>query len=304
MVKMDQNALNQAISLLAQSDVVAIPTETVYGLAARIDRPEGIDRIFTTKERPDFDPLIVHVAGIDQAKSCTLEWNEIAQKLAEAFWPGPLTLVLKKAPHINPKITSGLESVGLRCPNHPITLNLIKKTGPLAAPSANRFGKTSPTSALHVRHEFADKVFILDGGSCTIGIESTVVGVFNDHLEVYRPGMITPSMLAEASGVNTVVKESPVAPGALKHHYMPDVPMYLVNSPDTPAQLKTKKIAHITLNEDASIAARELYQVMREACQEKIEAIVLHQKMSQTGEKWDAVWNRVHKAITPLSSLG
>ena len=301
---MDQNSLNQAISLLTQSDVVAIPTETVYGLAARIDRPEGIDRIFTTKERPDFDPLIVHVASIDQAKECALTWNDLAQKLAEKFWPGPLTLVVKKAGHINNKITSGLESVGLRCPNHPIALELISHTGPLAAPSANRFGKTSPTSAAHVAHEFKDQVFILDGGACDIGIESTVVGVFDDHLEVYRPGMITPTMLAQASGKRVDVKESPVAPGALKHHYMPDVPMYLLHEENLPKILENKTLAHITLNDDATIAARELYQSMREACINPIDAIVLHKKSNQVGEKWDAVWNRVHKAITPLSSLG
>lgn len=298
---MEQSALKKAIELLGLGDVVGMPTETVYGLAAKIDLPDAINKIFTTKQRPDFDPLIVHVANTEQAKMCAAKWNELAQTLAQNFWPGPLTIVVPKAKTIDSKITSGLESVGLRCPNHPLALELINACGPLAAPSANRFGKTSPTTKQHVLDEFNSQVFTLDGGACQVGIESTVVGVFDDHLEVYRPGMITPSMLKAACNVEVVVKESPVAPGALKHHYMPDIPMYLSHG-EIPAPLQNKKTNTITLADDPSIAARELYQRMREACTPGTEAIILIKKPNQQGEGWDAVWNRVSKAISILSS--
>lgn len=296
-----QTQFNQAVALLNEGKVVGMPTETVYGLAARIDRPVGIDSIFTTKQRPDFDPLIVHVASIEQAKKCVKNWTPLAQKLAQAFWPGPLTMVLPKASMISSKITSGLESVGLRCPNHEVALELIKTTGPVAAPSANRFGKTSPTTREHVLSEFSNTVFTLEGGTCQVGIESTVVGVFDDHLEVYRPGMITPSMLKNASDVPVIVKESPVSPGALKHHYMPDVPMYLLEESETlPKKLKHLNLATIKLSLESSIAARELYQSMREACRPGVDAIILIKLKDQVGEGWDALWNRVDKAITEL----
>lgn len=297
---MNKDLIQNATELLAQGEVVGMPTETVYGLAARIDIPDGIDKIFTTKQRPDFDPLIVHVASIEQAKTCVAKWNELAQKLAEHFWPGPLTLVLPKSDKISSKITSGLLSVGLRCPNHKVALELIKSAGPLAAPSANRFGKTSPTTRDHVLKEFDHKVFTLEGGACEVGIESTVVGVFENHLEVYRPGMITPSMLAQASGAKVEVKESPVSPGALKHHYMPDVPLYVVNDEAIPEKLKKVKLERIVLADDSALAARELYQKMREACKPGVEGLLLIKKATQKGETWDGIWNRVAKASTPI----
>lgn len=297
---MNKDLINNAASLLAQGEVVGMPTETVYGLAARIDNPDAINKIFTTKQRPDFDPLIVHVASIDQAKECTNNWNEIAQRLAESFWPGPLTLVLPKSEKISSKITSGLLSVGLRCPNHEIALELIRLAGPLAAPSANRFGKTSPTTREHVLKEFDHKVLTLEGGPCVVGIESTVVGVFKNHLEVYRPGMITPSMLEGASGVKVEIKESPVSPGALKHHYMPDIPLYVVENESIPQQLTHLKFEKIILDSDPTLAARELYQKMRDACKPSVEALVLIKQENQKGEAWEGIWNRVAKASTPI----
>lgn len=297
---MDQN-LSHALEILEHGGVVGMPTETVYGLAARIDRAPGIDLIFTTKARPDFDPLIVHVANIEQAKSCTTNWSPLAQNLAQKFWPGPLTLVLPKSSHISSKITSGLESVGLRCPRHEVALKLLELSGPLAAPSANRFGKTSPTTKQHVDAEFSGKVFTLEGGACQVGIESTVVAVFDNHLEVYRPGMITPSMLAQHTGVEVIVKESPVSPGALKHHYMPDIPLYLIEEGQgIPSKLQEQTLSRIDLNSEATVAARELYQKMREACTQEAQGILLVRRKDQQGEDWDAVWNRVSKAITPL----
>ncbi len=295
---MSSNDTKKALSILDAGGVVGIPTETVYGLAARIDSTKGIDKIFITKERPDFDPLIVHVESIEQALMCSSAWPLHAEQLANAFWPGPLTMVLPKASHISSKITSGLETVGLRCPNHPLTLELIHYSGPLAAPSANRFGKTSPTQKSHVDSEFNNEVFTIDGGACEIGIESTVIGIFDDHIEVYRPGAITPSMIKQITDVDVIIKESPVSPGHLKHHYMPDLPMYL-STVANPSELKDLSIALIELDNDPNIAARELYQKMREAAQKpNAKAIVLLKKDDQQGELWEGIWNRVKKAIS------
>tara|TARA_R110000868_G_scaffold32343_3_gene117652 strand:+ start:13253 stop:14149 length:897 start_codon:yes stop_codon:yes gene_type:complete len=295
---MNSAEMQKAIALLNSAQVVGMPTETVYGLAARIDLAEAISKIFTTKQRPDFDPLIVHVSSIDQAKECTSHWSEAAQKLAEAFWPGPLTLILPKATHISGKITSGLTSVGIRCPDHPLALELIRATGPLAAPSANRFGKTSPTTKGHVDSEFEGSVFTLEGGSCQVGIESTVVGVFDDRLEIYRPGSITKSQLEQVSQLKVSHVQSPVSPGALKHHYMPDVPMYLSLENESPSELKHLKFNTISLSHKPELAARELYQLMRQASGPGIEAILLVKRKEQVGEHWDGIWNRVSKAIT------
>ncbi len=295
---MNSAELQKAIALLNSAQVVGMPTETVYGLAAKIDLSEAISKIFTTKQRPDFDPLIVHVSSIDQAKNCTSYWSETAQKLAEAFWPGPLTLILPKASHISEKITSGLTSVGIRCPNHPLALELIRATGPLAAPSANRFGKTSPTTKAHVDSEFENTVFTLDGGACQVGIESTVVGVFDDRLEIYRPGSITKSQLEKVGQLNVSIVQSPVSPGALKHHYMPDIPMYLSLGNESPSELKELKFNIISLSAKPELAARELYQLMRQACTPEVEAILLVKRKEQVGEHWDGIWNRVSKAIT------
>lgn len=295
---MSSDDTKKALSILEAGGVVGIPTETVYGLAAKIDSSQGIDKIFKTKDRPDFDPLIVHVESIEQALKCSKTWPLHAEQLAKAFWPGPLTMVLPKADHISSKITSGLETVGLRCPDHALTLELIHYSGPLAAPSANRFGKTSPTQKSHVDTEFNNEVFTIDGGPCQIGIESTVAGIFEDHIEIYRPGAITPSMIKAVTDVDIIVKESPVSPGHLKHHYMPDLPLYL-SLTSHPAELNNIPFAIIELNADPNIAARELYQKMREAAKEPLaQAIVLVKGSHQNGEHWDGIWNRVKKAMT------
>jgi len=190
--------LDKARELLLSGEVVAIPTETVYGLGGWIYSEEGLRKIFSTKERPFFDPLIVHIDSIEKAKSLTSEWTNVHQILAESCWPGPLTLIAKKNTKVSSLITSGLDSVGLRCPKHELTLKLLSRIdGGVAAPSANKFGKTSPTSATHVEGEFGDAVAVLDGGASQIGIESTVVGVRSDCVEIFRPGFFTAKMLKE-----------------------------------------------------------------------------------------------------------
>lgn len=295
-------AIKQAILNLRNHDVIGLPTETVYGLAAAIDSPKGIDKIFALKERPFFDPLIIHIASVEQAKSCAGEWNDKFQKLADKFWPGPLTLIVPKNDRISSKITSGLNTVGLRMPNHPLALELIKELGvPVAAPSANKFTKTSPTKYSHVKKSFPETL-VLDGGDCKVGIESTILG-FEDYKPViYRPGMITPEDLGQCLGEEVLIKESPVAPGHLKHHYMPDTPLIAINKDldlnqqQIPAPL-LKSYKSWCLDVDANQAARSLYQNLRDYDHVSSSAIVLFFTKSQYEDNmFTGIFNRISKA--------
>lgn len=235
--------MQQAVHLLNQEDVVAFPTETVYGLAARIDSDLAIKKIFSVKQRPFFDPLIVHVSSIEQAKTCTTDWNQLVDLLAKKFWPGPITFVIPKSKNISDRITSGLQDVGLRWPSHPLAQELIEKVGiPLAAPSANKFGRTSPTRAEHVRHEFGTDIFVMDAGASEIGIESTVLSIKavnkksieeNFQLFILRKGFITQSQISEylkTTGLRIewlISADKSASPGHMKHHYMPSIPFVI-----------------------------------------------------------------------------
>lgn len=301
------NAEN-ARTLLLKGDVVAIPTETVYGLAGWIYSEEGLKKIFSTKERPFFDPLIVHIDTIEKARALTSEWTKIHQVLAENCWPGPLTLIAKKNERVNALITSGLDSVGLRCPRHEDTLKLLSSIeGGLAAPSANKFGKTSPTSAEHVFEEFGDDVSILDGGPSDIGIESTVAGIVNGRVEIFRPGFYTAKAIKEILyenhiDIEVVYAESPVAPGQLKHHYMPKIPLIIVpenfvpenNLPLIEFPFKNPIIWKQPLS--PSIASRELYEKMRSFDSEGYDIIFAERSPKHFSEEWLGIWNRLEKA--------
>jgi len=303
---------------LLQGEVVAIPTETVYGLAAWIKSHEGLQKIFSVKERPFFDPLIVHVANSETAQTLTPLWTKAHDTLAKKFWPGPLTLIAKKSSEIDPLITSGLDSVGLRCPNHPLTLDLLSQIeGGLAAPSANKFGKTSPTSAAHVFEEFGESVPVIDGGSCEVGIESTVVGIKEENqgylVQIYRPGHITASELSEAlasGGIKAQVEyaQSPVAPGQLKHHYMPKIPLVIVpenfqwddDRKKIEGELQQEFSRPILWEQpsDPNIASRELYQKMRDFDQQGYDLILAAKNADSQEENWKGIWNRLDKAKT------
>lgn len=307
---------DEALKRLLSGEVVAIPTETVYGLAGWIKSPQGLQKIFSVKERPFFDPLIVHVASSEQAQKLTPKWTRAHDVLAQKFWPGPLTLIAKKSPEIDPLITSGLDSVGLRCPDHPLTLALLQKIdGGLAAPSANKFGKTSPTSAQHVWEEFGDEVAVLDGGACEVGIESTVVGISEEkkgfRIQIFRPGHITGATLSLAlleAGLDAQVEyaQSPVAPGQLKHHYMPKIPLVIVPE-NFNWNLERKKI-EASLGQkftnpvfwkqpsNPNIASRELYQKMREFDQLGFDLILAAKNAGINEEGWRGIWNRLEKA--------
>ncbi|MBC7741706.1 MAG: threonylcarbamoyl-AMP synthase [Bdellovibrionaceae bacterium] len=327
--------IEEATTRLKNGEVVGFPTETVYGLAARIDSEAGIKRIFSTKERPFFDPLIVHVASIEQAKSCTSEWNEMAELLATNFWPGPLTLVLPKSKNISDLITSGLPTVGLRWPAHPVAQELIKAVGvPLAAPSANKFGRTSPTKAQHVREEFGQAVQVIDAGASEIGIESTVISIkfLNDQyqLALLRKGAVLQTKMNEVlfktrlrfQWVEAIDKKE--SPGHMQHHYMPSMPFIVCRNPHLKlSELSTilntrlaelpdlidgvkiikptqaiKKIEFLKLSNDPAQAAREVYSQLRAASLRKPEALCFIQMPQHKGEMWESIFDRLYKAAS------
>ena len=219
--------INKAAALLRQKELVAIPTETVYGLAANAFSEEAVLKIFTAKNRPAFDPLIVHTHSVAAFKDIAVQVPDVAYKLAEAFMPGPLTLILRRASQVPLLVTSGNDSVGIRIPRHPLTLDLLKSLEfPVAAPSANPFGYVSPPSAQHVNQQLGDRIpYILDGGDCEVGIESTIINLVNNEVEILRLGGLAIEDIEKVLGKNIKqVKTSssnPQAPGMLSSHYAP-----------------------------------------------------------------------------------
>lgn len=232
----DREALRRAAELIRQGRLVAFPTETVYGLGANALDEAAVRRIYEVKGRPPQSPLIVHVASVEMARQLAAEWSETAERLAERFWPGPLTLVVPKRPQIPDIVTAGLPSVGLRMPSHPLALELICEAGvPVAAPSANRFSRLSPTTAQHVREGLGEAVdFILDGGPTQVGLESTVLSLVDVPPRVLRPGMITRAEIEAVIGpveAGRRVEETHAAhlsPGLHARHYSPLTPLFLI----------------------------------------------------------------------------
>jgi|SRR5579862_1412854 len=220
-------SINDAAQRIRTGELVAFPTETVYGLGANALDAAAVQKIFDIKERPATSPLIVHVSSIEMAKEIVAEWPPLSDQLARRWWPGPLTLVLRKLDKCPPNVTAGLPTVGVRMPNHPIALALIAEAGvPIAAPSANRFTGISPTTADHVRAAFGDAVPVLDGGPCAVGIESTVVSVEGNKLTLLRPGMISLGDIEQAAAE---AGTSHPSPGMHHRHYSPRTPLLLVD---------------------------------------------------------------------------
>ncbi|MDA9793252.1 L-threonylcarbamoyladenylate synthase, partial [Bacteriovoracaceae bacterium] len=260
-----------------------------------------------------FDPLIIHISDREKAKSLA-KWNKLANFLAEKFWPGPLTIVAPKTDKVSSIITAGLSSVAIRCPKHTLATSVLSKFTGLAAPSANKFGKTSPTSAEHVEKEFKGKVLVLDGGPCEVGIESTVIGIVSEsELAIYRPGMITKETLARVledfdRKVLITYTESPVAPGQLKHHYMPDIPLLFNKSllkkedilPLAKIHLKQdfKNPVTLILNDSAIVTARELYQQFRIASEANYDLIIVNGTTTMDRDDWRGILNRLEKAAS------
>ena len=229
----------RAAEILRSGGLVVFPTETVYGLGANALDPLAIRKIYTLKGRPAASPLIVHVSSVEQARELAAGWPPEAERLAREYWPGPLTLVVPKKAIIPDDATAGLPTVGLRMPRHPMALALLRETGfPIAAPSANRFMQLSPTTAQHVREAFGkDTPFLLDGGPCEVGLESTVIAVTPDGLEVLRPGMAFVEEAEEEkqdAGVTQQVGGAHRSPGQHKKHYSPRTRVLLVSRGQLP----------------------------------------------------------------------
>lgn len=290
--------IQKAKQLLEAGELIGFPTETVYGLAGNALNTDAVMKIYETKDRPNFDPLIVHTSGIDQISRYTYPIDAELQKLVDKFWPGPLTLLLKKRPIISDHVTSGLDTVAVRVPNHPLALELLRTLDfPLAAPSANPFGYISPTQASHVQDQLGDKIrYILDGGNCAVGLESTIVGIEEGQIIVYRLGGTEISAIEEIVGKVLILPQSssnPKSPGMLKSHYAPRKPFILgdietmaekhtssgipfgILSFDTDyAALKPQASFILSKNRDFVEAAKNLFSAMRLLDQSDVSVIL------------------------------
>tara|TARA_B110000503_G_scaffold133359_1_gene210728 strand:- start:301 stop:1263 length:963 start_codon:yes stop_codon:yes gene_type:complete len=297
--------IQKAIALLTNEELVAIPTETVYGLAGNIFSEKAINRIFDTKKRPFFNPLIVHISSVDVLETIVSEVPEKAKILANTFWPGSMTLVLKKHKDIPDIITAGKDTVAVRVPNHPVTIALLKQLPfPLAAPSANPFNNISPTKPEHVERYFKNDIkMVLDGGSCKNGIESTIIGFENDTPIIYRLGALALEDIEAVIGkveVKNKMEKNPDAPGMLDKHYSPLTTTILTT--DVASEIKknpTKKIGILTFktsfksaeiiteiilskNSDLQEAASKLYDALHELDHLSLDVIIA-EKMPETG---------------------
>ncbi|WP_417379393.1 L-threonylcarbamoyladenylate synthase [Gimesia sp.] len=230
--------IQAAVNLIQDGELVAFATETVYGLGANALNPEAVAQIFAVKQRPHFDPLIVHIAGTGQLDELTTGLSSTAEKLASTFWPGPLTLVLPKKKVVPDLVTSGLDSVALRIPAHPVARKLLELTQlPIAAPSANKFGRLSPTRAVDVAEQLGDEIkLILEGGPCTVGVESTVIQCTGEVPVLLRPGGISLEEIQACIGEIRLAEiedyaesSSPVSPGMLPKHYAPSTRLIIVD---------------------------------------------------------------------------
>jgi L-threonylcarbamoyladenylate synthase len=263
--------IDHAANLLRAGKLVAFPTETVYGLGADAQNEAAVARLFAVKGRPTWHPLIVHLPSSALLSQWAKHVPDVAWRLAEHFWPGPLTLVLPKADVVPAAVTGGQASIGLRVPDHPLALTLLQKFGSgVAAPSANRFGKVSPTTAQHVYHDLGDDVdFVLDGGPCKVGVESTVLSLLADEPQILRPGGVTQEELSAVLGRRVpVVAQSEVrSPGLLQSHYAPRAQLRLVPAEHMAEEIETltatgKRVHLLTPDE---IAAPNLFAALRAA---------------------------------------
>ena len=251
-----QQAIQEAAAILRGGGLVALPTETVYGLGADASNPAAVARIFAAKGRPADHPVIVHLGNVAQLEQWATDIPTAAYTLAQAFWPGPLTLILKRHARVSDAVTGGQDTIGLRVPGHPIALALLNAFGGgIAAPSANRFGRISPTTAAHVSEELGAAVdCILDGGPCQVGIESTIVDLSAGGARVLRPGGISAAALEAVLGyaLSPVAGTTPRVPGALEAHYAPRTPLKLISAED----LNATVISHLQRGESVAVLAR------------------------------------------------
>jgi L-threonylcarbamoyladenylate synthase len=273
-----------AATFLKKGETVAIPTETVYGLAANGLNPDAVLKIFSVKNRPHFDPLILHIPQVEALQHYVSEIPPLALALANKFWPGPLTLLLPKKTIVPDLVTSGLDTVAVRVPNHPLTLQLLQKLDfPLAAPSANPFGYISPTTAQHVYNQLQGKIpYILDGGACNVGVESTIIGFENNTPVIYRLGGLAVEEIEAITGPVKVMLNTgsnPKTPGMLKSHYAPRKKLVFGRIEDLISEYAVQNPAVISLDKsftgvshqiqlsplgDLHEAAKNLFAAMRQ----------------------------------------
>jgi len=291
-------SIKDAAERIRGGQLVAFPTETVYGLGANALNAAAVARIYELKGRPAASPLIVHVASIEMARSLVTEWPPEAEQLARRYWPGPLTLVLPKTTAIPDIVTAGLSTVGVRMPDHPLALALIREAGvPIAAPSANRFMGLSPTTAEHVREAFSDTLPVLDGGPCQVGIESTVVSIASGKIALLRPGMIRIEDVEHAGAPATGAAHP--APGMHRRHYSPRTPLVLSSAPDPRGAYVWINIAAISARSIQMPSAPEayaaqLYSVLHELDREGWPVICVEPPPDTV--EWAGVRDRLQRA--------
>ncbi len=328
-----------AARALAAGELVGFPTETVYGLGADAGVDAAVAKIFAAKGRPREHPLIVHVADPDPNGAGVAHFAasvpDFAQRLMRAFWPGPLTLILPRRPGVGAAAAGGQDSIGLRCPSHPLALALLRAASALgvhgvAGPSANRFGRVSPTTAAHVQHEFGDALVILDGGACAVGIESTIVDCSRGAPVLLRPGMLTPNQIEAACGCKLFAKEelsgadlalgapAPRASGTLVAHYAPNAKVRLMDAGAIQTALdllgaeldgssariavysraivrsRSKRVLRRRMPDDAGATAQQLFAVLREFDEEG--ATLIWVETPPAALEWDGVRDRLQRA--------
>ena len=329
----DADVMDRAGKLIAEGELVAFPTETVYGLGGDALDPDASRKIYAAKGRPSDNPLIVHIAEFDDMKRVAREVPEQARKLADAFWPGPLTMIVWKSDAVPEATTGGMQTVAVRMPNHLVALELIRRSGCLiAAPSANTSGRPSPTEAQHVAEDLSGKIaMILDGGPVGIGIESTIIDLTEEKPMILRPGYITPEMLSEVLQEEVVIDpgiiaaddtRKPKAPGMKYKHYAPKAEMIIVdgaqdaviakiNELTAAKRAEGKKVAVIATDEtkerydaqvilsmgrrsDEDAIAQHLYKILREC--DELEVGEIYSECFQTPRIGQAIMNRLLKA--------
>jgi L-threonylcarbamoyladenylate synthase len=327
--------IDEAAALLDAGELVAFPTETVYGLGGDAENPEAVVRIYAAKGRPATHPVIVHLAPHGDPHYWVEHLPADAQKLIDTFWPGPLTLILKRAAHIPAAVSGGQDSVGLRCPSHPVAQALLEAFsarrgghGGVAAPSANRFGHVSPTTAQHVRDEFGGAVHVLDGGPSEVGIESTILDLSRGFAALLRPGRVTPREIADVLGVAPRLPDgsdatAPRASGTLKAHYAPRTPLVLLpfdalepmlaaardagtrvalvaRASRVGAWAEAREVHFVPAPEEPHVYARELYGLLRTLDRAGL-ARILIEKLPDTPE-WIAVNDRLGRAAAAFEA--
>ncbi len=317
------NIIDKALDLLKGGKLVAIPTETVYGLGADAKNPLAVQKIYAVKGRPPTNPLIIHIPNADAMSHFATDIPEDAWRLAKAFWPGPLTLILNRHTSVPPATTGGQDTVALRVPNHSITLELLARFGGgIAAPSANRYGRISPTTTDHVREELGSKVdYIVEGGPCQIGIESTIVYLAAGSAMILRQGHISATELTAVLGYDIMVKGGPAieAPGSSLSHYAPIKPLYLLEklslqnimtqlndqkrhydviSFASPPEIEPYISQWITASNDPIQYAQHLYSHLRDLDKTNSECILV--EAPPNTELWLAITDRLARAARPL----